>query len=370
MTKLCFDYDPILYECGFIGETRSVKVVHRESGDDYEFPNRTAFYGHWKKKAGGWLAEYNAAKSTPRLAEEFDYIDVQTPQPIQNCISTMKSVIQGLKEVTGADRYYGYSGKGASFREGVSTILKYKGNRDGALRPVHLDELKAYLVKYHGCKIVEGIEADDACSIDLWIDYQKWKKTKSDKDKTILAYVDKDYLQCTGHLYNTGKQDGIDTYDGFGWLELVTRQTESGKPVEEVKGRGRMWLYHQVLSGDDADNYCANSASSMKWGQKSSYALLKDCKTDKEAFQALVEGYKTLYPAPKTIIGWRGYEDPKDRTILKPNAAEFGIEVDWMYVLQENMTLAFMLRKLGDKIDVKETMDKLGVEYNDEEAEV
>jgi hypothetical protein len=62
MTKLVFDYDPILYECGFIGEERHVKVVHRASGDEYEFPNRTAFYGHWKKKAGGWLAEYNAGR--------------------------------------------------------------------------------------------------------------------------------------------------------------------------------------------------------------------------------------------------------------------------------------------------------------------
>ena len=63
MTILCFDYDPILYTAGSVGETRSIKVVHRESGDEYEFPTRTAFWGHHKKKAGGWLAEYNAAKS-------------------------------------------------------------------------------------------------------------------------------------------------------------------------------------------------------------------------------------------------------------------------------------------------------------------
>lgn len=344
MTTLMFDYDPILYECGFIGETRHVQVVHKQSGDEYEFPNRTAFYGHWKKKAGGWLAEYNAGKTTQRTAEEFEYTDVQTPEPIENCLHTMKRIIQGLKEVCGADRYYGYSGRGDSFRLGVSTVIKYKGNRDGMLRPVHLPELKEYLIKHQACKIVESIEADDACSIDLYDSYQKWKKTKSDSDKLVLAYVDKDYLQCTGHIYNTNNQDGICSHDGFGWLQIEGEGTKA-----KVKGRGRMWLYQQVLDGDTADNYCANSGSTMKWGEKSAYNLLKECKTDKEAWGALVKGYKTLYPQPKTITGWRGDE----------------IEIDWLTMLQENVTLAFMLRKLGDKIDVKTTLDKLGVEYNE-----
>jgi hypothetical protein len=339
MTRLVFDYDPILYECGSVGETRHVKVVHRQSGNELEFPTRTAFYGHWKKKAGGWLAEYNAGRTTPRLPEEFDYIDVQTPEPIANCLHTMKRVIAGLKEVVGADGYYGYSGKGDSFRLDVSTVLKYKGNRDNMLRPIHLDDLKEYLRKNHSCKIVTGIEADDACSMDIYEAYQKWKKTKSDADKLVLAYVDKDYLQCAGHIYNTNLQDGIDTYDGFGWLEV----NDKG----DVKGRGRMWLYQQILNGDNSDNYFANSASSLKWAQMSAYALLKDCENDKQAWQALVKGYKTLYPQPKKITGWRGDE----------------IEIDWLYMLQENTTLAFMLRWPDDKINVKEVLTKLGVEH-------
>lgn len=339
MTRLCFDYDPILYTCASVGETRSIKVVHRESGDEYEFNNRTAFWGHWKKKAGGWLAEYNKGRTSPRLPEEFDIIDVQTPEPIENCMHTMKQMIMGIKEAVGASSYYGYSGRGKTFREDVSTIIKYKGNRDGMLRPVHLDDLKEYLIKNHSCKIVEHIEADDACSIDSYEAYQKWKKTKSDKDKLILAYVDKDYLQCAGHIYNMNLQDGIDSYDGFGWLELNAKG--------EVKGRGRMWLYQQVLAGDTADNYFANSASDMKWGEKSAYKLLKDCKNDKEALQAVVDGYKLLYPQPKKIIGWRGDE----------------IEIDWLYVLRENFTLARMLRKPDDKVDIKDVLDKLEVNY-------
>jgi len=353
MSKLCFDYDPLLFAAGSIGETRSVKVVHRESGDEYEFPTRTAFYGHWKKKAGGWLAEYNQAKTTPRLPEEFDITDVQVPEPIEHCVHSLKQTILSVKEAVGANSYYGYSGKGDVFRHDASTVVKYKGSRDTAIRPVHLDALKDYLVKHHACKIITKIEADDACSMDSHEAYQKWKKSKKGEDKLVLAAVDKDYLQCAAHIIHPYQLGEIDSHDGsFGGLWL----NEKG----EVKGRGRMWLYQQVMNGDDADCYFANSATTMKWGEMSAYNLLKDAKTDQEAFQALVDGYKLLYPQPKKIIGWRGFEDYK-KTKPKPNAQDFEIEVDWLSMLQENFTLAFMLRKPGDKVDVKETLTKLGV---------
>lgn len=345
MTKLCFDYDPILYTAGSIGETRSVKVVHRASGDEYEFPNRTQFWGHHKKKAGGWLAEYNQGRTTPRLPDEFDVTDHQEPEDITHCMHTLKQIIASVKEATGAKSYYGYSGKGEVFRVGVSTVVKYKGNRDNALRPVHLDDLKDYLVKSHACKIVQGIEADDACSMDSYEAYLKWEQSKSDKDKLLLCAVDKDYLQCAAHLTHPHNNVGVVDSYGVGLGKLFLKPNAQGK--NEVKGRGRLWLYQQVLDGDDSDNYFANSASAMKWGSMSAYQLLKDAKTDQEAFQALVGGYKTLYPQPKKVVGWRGDE----------------IEVDWLSMLQENFTLAFMLRKPDDKVDVKKTMEKLGVKF-------
>lgn len=346
MTKLCFDYDPLLYAAASIGEQRSVKVVHRASGREFEIATRTAFYGHWKTKKGGWLAEANKGRPEDKQwkPEDFDFFDIQTPEPIEYCVKTLKQTILAAKEHVGTSTYFGYSGKGVVFREDVSTVVKYKGNRDNVLRPVHLDELKDYLVKHHNCEIIEKIEADDMCSIVTYDAWHKWKKTQSDKDKLILCAVDKDYNQCAAHLLHPFELGEIRSHDGsFGWLKV----DESGKD-KKVIGRGRLWLYFQVMNGDDADNYFANSGSpEIKWGQMSAYKVLKDATTDKEAFEALVRGYKVLYPQPKKITGWRGDE----------------IEIDWLYMLQENFTLAFMLRKLGDKIDVKATLDKLGVKY-------
>lgn len=343
---LCFDYDPLLYSAGSAGETRSIKVVHRQSGDEYEFSTRTGFWGHWKKKSGGWLALYNEAlpEEKKRKPEDFDIIDVQTPEPIAACLHTLKRQIEMVKEMAGAKLYYGYSGKGEVFRHDMSTVLKYKGNRDNALRPVHLDEMKEYLIKHQSCRIVTGIEADDACSIDSYSAYHKWVKGgRKDDDKLILAFVDKDYWQCAGNLLHIDNNIKFECDGGFGRLWLDTKGKE-----KKVKGYGRMWLYFQVMNGDDSDNYFANSANpAMKWAAMSAYEVLKDAKNDKEAWEALLRGYKTIYPQPMKVMGWRGQE----------------LKVDALWMLQENFTLAKMLRWEGDLVNVKDVMKKLGVEH-------
>lgn len=338
--KLLFDFDPCIFAASSVGEKRTIKVVHNLSGDEYEFGNRTEFYGHYKAKAGGWLAEYNQGKTSPRLAEEFFIEDVQAAEPLEHCIHILNNMLKGYCEKLGSHSYYGYSGKGELDRHDYATVLEYKGNRKNSIRPVHLSALKEYIVQKHNCTLVERIECDDACSIDSYTAFQKWKKTKSDKDKLILVMAEKDFLQCAGHIYNTSTEAPVCSHEGLGWLSI----NDNGN----VKGRGRMWHYHQCLSNDVADNYAANSASTMKWAEKSSYKLLNGCKTDKEAFEALVKGYQTLYPSKKTITGWKGDE----------------IEIDWLYMLEENFNLAKLLRTKGEDItDVKNVLDKLGVAY-------
>ena len=364
MTRLVFDYDPLLYTAGSIGEKRFIKVVHRESGDEYEFPTRTEFWGHWAKKEGGWLAMYNEGRTSPRLPEEFDITDVQEAEPIEFCMHTLKTMIERVKETVGAKYYYGYSGKGNVFRHDVSTVLMYKGNRLNALRPLHLDDLKDYLIRKHDCKIVELIEADDAVSIDSYEAYNRWLKSGSDDDMLISAGVDKDYKQCSGLWIHPETCDKIDKRDAnkFGWLKM-------DEATGEVDGRGRMWLYWQIVSGDDADNYCAHAAydkrtggvGAKRWGPKTAFPYIASATNDKEAWEGLVKAYKKLYPKPIEIPGWRAYEDPDKMTKLKPDWEQHVITVDWKSMLQENTTLAFMLRREGDKINVEEVFERYGI---------
>lgn len=325
--KIVWDFDYLKFQIGAACEKRDILVTH-PSGIEEVFKTRTDFYGHWKKKEGGWLAEYNKGRDKPISWEEFTITDRQHPEPLEFCLSSVRSHIENICEALDVSDYEGYIGRGESWRVKASTIVKYKGNREGGIRPVHLKAIEEYLLTKHNANIVTGLEADDVCTMEC---YQN--------PDNILVFVDKDYMgvnEIHGYNVNTGKL--IKTGKGLGKLEKVK---------SDVKGIGRKFFYHQILSGDSSDNYFANSASGVKWAEMSSYNALVDCKTDKECWEAIVSAYKVLYPEPKIITGWRGDE----------------IEIDWLYVLQENATMAHMLRHKDDKFIVKDVLDKLGVNY-------
>lgn len=327
--KAIIDIDYVKYAAASAGEKRTIKVVHKKSGREKEYKTRTEFYGHWKKKDGGALAEINKSRTSPFLLDEFEIIDVQTPEPLANVLHTAKMMVEGVLKQTGASDYKAFMGQGDSFRVERSTLLKYKGHRTG-LKALHLEAVSDYLVKKFNCEIVTGIESDDACVMAAYAD-----------QNSFIIGADKDFYSCDVSVYNVHHQDeGVVDCRGFGklWLD------EEGK----VRGYGRKFLAWQVMAQDTSDNYAANCVSEKKWGDKAAFTLLSQKQTDKEVFEALVEGYKYLYPEPKVVTGWRGNE----------------IEIDWKYVLHENWDLARMLRWEGDVVNPFDVMKKLGVNYD------
>lgn len=328
--KAIVDADYILYAVACAGEKRSVKVVHKKSGRELIVPTRTEFYGDWRKKEGGRLAEINKAKNSDFKWDDFEYIDLQEPEPIENVLHSAKLMYESVVKKAGCDKQKGFLGSGPTFRHELATILEYKGNRIDLLKPVLMDEVREYLIKKFKIEVVKGIESDDACIIEA---YNK-------KDHVVIA-IDKDTGGNAVNWFNPNcPEQDIVNCNQFGKLWLNDKN--------EVKGIGRLFFYLQVAYGDDIDNYRANSASDKRWGVKSAYNALVDCKNDKEAFKKLVEIYKNLYPEPKTITGWRGDE----------------INIDWLYCLEENFALARMLRsrdELENRIYVKDILDKMEI---------
>lgn len=314
--ELIMDYDCLKYSIGFVCEDRSIIVTHI-SGIEEEFNNRTQF-----KK---WLTDKNIV--IPYT--EFTIADKQTlKEDVSNCLHSLKHNIYKICRQLNVNNYRGFIGRGDSFRVGLSTLLKYKGQRTKSLKPLLISDIEEYLLKYHDAQIVTGIEADDKCSIECYKQPQR-----------ILVANDKDNRGINNiNYYDTSAKELINTGSGLGRLELVGNK---------VKGYGRLFYYFQVLSGDNIDNYFANCFSDVKWADKSSYNALRNCKTDRECWQVIVDVYKHLYPKKKVVIGWRGDE----------------IEIDWFYVLAECSQLAFIQRWENDKIDVKNVLDNLGVSY-------
>lgn len=326
-----FDMDFVVFSAASLAEERSINVIHNESGREMKFDNRTSFYGHWSKKNGGWLAEKNKGRDTPFLVEDFTIVDVQTPSSFGHCANIIKTQIESIQSRLGLGMkdYYGFVGKGDSWRVEASTILKYKQNREGTLRPLFLDEAKEYVVKKCNCEFQEHLEADDRVVME-----------SHRNPNRIIVGVDKDYMGTACLVFNPDRMDVPQDCHGVGKLFLDDKN--------KVRGWGRKFFAYQVLYADLSDNYAANSACpEIKWGEKSTYNALVGCKTDKEIWEALVSSYKMLYPEPKKIVGWRGNE----------------IEVDWKYVLQENLTMAHMLRKQDDKLVLTDILDRLSIDY-------
>lgn len=324
-----WDLDFVKYAVASKGEKRSIKAYHPISGDEFSCATRTELWGHYLKKNKGLLAEFNLKNGTEYRAEDLVVIDIQEPEPfslVSNAVDGMFSkVMYQLK----TKNYSAYIGEGKSFRVERSTILEYKGQRKDTLKPLHLEEVSNHLIKKYSPEVVTYYEADDRVVMDAY----------RNKSKCVVG-VDKDYFGCDVLFFNANQVDkGIQDCSGLGSLYLNAKG--------EVKGIGRLFFYHQILSGDSSDNYKANSANpDCEWGDKSSYKLLKDCKTDKEALEAIKQGYQLIYPEPKVITSWKGDQ----------------IEVDWKYVFNENFDLARMLRKPeGDYIVGTDVMEKLGV---------
>lgn len=331
MSKLTghFDLDCVKYAAASAGEKRSVCVTHKTTGRTLVVPTRTEWYGHWKTKTGGQLAEINKTRDSPFAWDEFEYEDIQEPEPIENILHTSKLMVEKGVAASKADRVEYYLGVGDSFRVELSTLLKYKGQRLNMLRPVLLDEVTDYLSKKFKAQMISDYEVDDQVVMNSY----------RNKGHFVIG-IDKDFLGSGSAFFNLNTPEkGIQRTDCFGSLHIDSKGY--------VKGVGRMFKLFQVCSSDTSDNYAANCVSDLKWGDKSAYKALKDCRDDKGLFQAAVDIFKKLYPEPKVVTGWRGNE----------------IDINWLYVMQECFNLAHLHRHPSDFINLKGVFQRLGVNY-------
>lgn len=322
------DLDLYKYHASAAGETRSVLVTHKASGREKEYSTRTAFYGDWRKKDGGALAKINKGRTSPFLWDEFEYQDIQRPEPIENVLHTAKTMVEKDLKASGATSHKAFLGKGESFRVELSTLLKYK-DREHLLKPLALDEVTDYLERKFNAEIITGIENDDAVVIECY----------GSKNKFAII-EDKDFWGSPIQVWDRNQQErGIVNCNKFGKLFIDDKN--------KVRGEGRLFLYYQMCSEDLTDNYKAGCFSDKRWGSKSAYKVLVDCKNDVEAWNKMKEVFQLLYPEPKTVLGWRNEH----------------IEITWDYVLNEMFMMARMLKFEGENLNAYDVMDKMGVSY-------
>ena len=330
MKVTIIDADSVAYRSAAASEERLIKVTHIPTGKVKEFKNRTEFKTRLKEK--GTLDQLD------------DYLveDIQKPEPIANCLHTVKRQIEMISSVTEADDTIIVVGGKSSYREELPLPTKYKGNRDNMLRPVHLKEAKQYLINKFKAVEINGIESDDTVIVYA-------EQMKAQGHDVTIASIDKDSRQVQGFTiydYSKEPEQGF-----FGCShDTIQKIEKKGKPTK-VTGTGIGFLAYQMLVGDKTDGYRPNDISGIKFGDIGAYKALQDCKSPTEFLQVVKEQYKKWYPEPITYTAWDGKEYTKD----------------WKEILDMYFKCCYMLRSEFDDADSRKFFLKYGVDLDKED---
>lgn len=319
---VCIDGDILAYRASAANEKRFVSCVHKETADTLEFDTLTKF----REWAGDTKDEYEV---TPG----------QKAGPLENAFHILNHMIQNITKACEVENYHIVVSGDDNFRLDLPLPTRYKDSRKESMRPLQLKDCKNYLINSHNAEVSVGVEADDVLVAYMVAG-------------NIQASIDKDANHGPGRLFNWDTMEKPEMIKGFGELILIekptARTTAAGKPVvtKDVKGKGRIWLYYQMVFGDPVDAYKPCELAKAKFGEIGAYDLLKNCKTDKEALEAVAKQYKIWYPEPITYRAWDGSLQEKK---------------SWVDIWQLYADCAFMRRWEGDRFDVREVLKKMGI---------
>ena len=153
-----------------------------------------------------------------------------------------------------AETYQGYLTGKENFRYDIARTAPYKGNRT-APKPKHLQLIRDYLVSAWDFQVSVGQEADDSIAIEH----------TARNNESIIASIDKDFLQLRGNHWNFVKKE----------MTFVTEE-------EAIKN-----FYRQVLTGDRVDNIIGLKGIGPVKADK----ILQGCESGTEMYLACIEAY-------------------------------------------------------------------------------
>lgn len=318
---LILDGDSIAYRCSAAGEERFITVTHQPTGKEKIFKHRTEFKQSMLEKG-------------KEITEDYLVVDCQEPEPISYVINTIKNHIKRIEEEVQPDKTVIFAGEQFNFRLDLPLPKRYKGQRSDTLRPIHLKEAKRFLQNSYKALEATGKEVDDECCISA---YDALKAGY----EPVMYFYEKDQYQLDGVtlLYDLNKFE-YETVPELGNLRLEKTT---------VKGLGLKFLAYQWICSDPVDNYCAYDLSNVKFGPKSAYNLLVDCKTEQEVLEAVKLQFQKFYPEPFEYKDWQGNKQ----------------QGDWLSMLTLYYKCCRMMRSSDDALDPQDLFDKHGVNLAD-----
>lgn len=163
-----------------------------------------------------------------------------------------------------------------NFRIEAAVTKPYKGNRKSD-KPLHFDNLRAFMLSRYDTVVADGCEADDMLAM-------------AQTDKTVICSTDKDLRQIPGlhYSWSVGLRPAIPMYrvDSLGELQLLEGKTK------KLWMTGMKCFYAQLLMGDPVDNI----QGIPKMGSVGAYELLQGATSESELYQLVRARYMEEWP--------------------------------------------------------------------------
>ncbi len=203
-------------------------------------------------------------------------------EPIENCLHSVKLMINSIVEATQADSYSCFLTGQGNFRETIATIKPYKGNRPDK-KPAHYNAITDYIMEHHNGEMVCGMEADDAMGIEQFADYAS--KRDGEALSTRICTIDKD----------------LDMIPGLHYSWAINRKGVVVRPEMlyevDMDGADRAF-YTQLLSGDTTDNIPGVPGL----GKTRATSIINDCQDEEEMYWAALCEYSKKYSRPMEAL--------------------------------------------------------------------
>ncbi len=276
------DYDTPVFSAASVTEQRSILVTHQPTGIQKKFKTRTEFKELMKSKG-------------KTVTEAYTIQDVQEAEPVANCLHLIKSNANKIKELYKNAEVVFVAGDKNNFRLDLSLPTRYKGQRAGMIRPIHLGECHRYVKQHLGAVSADGCEADD---LTIILAYEAKKQGKN----ALLLSIDKDSNQSIGLT--------ISDYTGS-YYQTINEMHEV-KYDTKYRSYGIPWIAMQWTVGDGTDCFKPTELSKSRYGAISAYKDFKDLKTPQEVLLKVIELYKHFYPRKFEYTDWKGQQHEAD----------------------------------------------------------
>lgn len=274
--------DELAYRCAFACQKQAYTVKTKKGSHDFKAKyTKTDIIGHFKARGRKLEIDYTLE---PYLIVEPEYIVRYT---LARMIAKLwminhELINEDVKEV----QLWLSPSDHSNFRYNIAEALGphgvgYKAGR-GA-KPHHLSFIKQLLKDQYEAIEIEGFEADDALGMFA-------------NSGTILSHIDKDIDMIGGCWhYNHVTGDVYFVEDGLGHLGY-------NEEKRKVIGRGLIFFYIQMLTGDSIDNIpgCKNIEKAHhknppNISASEAYRLLQDVTSEEVAFNKVALMYQHTY---------------------------------------------------------------------------